>query len=47
MSHLAEFFEAYRQAAESRATAREKLALYLTMSADYAREHAEWARLLP
>lgn len=46
MSHLAEFFEAYRQAAESRATAREKLALYLTMSADYAREHAEWARLL-
>jgi hypothetical protein len=49
MSHVASgrIFQAYRQAAESRATAREKLALYLTMSADYAREHAEWARLLP
>jgi AcrR family transcriptional regulator len=46
MSHLAEFFEAYHQAAQTRGTAREKLALYLTMSADYAREHAEWARLL-
>ena len=27
-------------------SARERLLLYLTMSADYAREHAEWARLL-
>lgn len=26
--------------------ARERLLLYLSMSADYAREHAEWARLL-
>ena len=46
MSHLADFFDAYHQAAQTRVTARERLALYLTMSADYAREHAEWARLL-
>ena len=46
MAHLAEFFSAYREAAPSSLSARERLVLYLTMSADYAREHAEWARLL-
>lgn len=46
MSHLADFFEEYRQAATERTGARELLLLYLSMSADYAREHAEWARLL-
>lgn len=46
LSHLAEFFESYKAAAESKSTTRERLLLYLTMSADYAREHAEWARLL-
>lgn len=46
LSHLAEFFALYVEAAAGKATARERLTLYLVMSADYAREHAEWARLL-
>lgn len=46
LSHLAEFFESYRDAVAGKETARERLMLYLSMSADYAREHAEWARLL-
>lgn len=46
MVHLAEFFRSYREAATEKLSARERLILYLTMSADYAREHAEWARLL-
>lgn len=46
LSHLAEFFEAYHQATLGRPSAKERLMLYLVMSADYAREHAEWARLL-
>jgi AcrR family transcriptional regulator len=45
MHHLAAFFEDYRQAVASKRGARERLTLYLTMSADFAREHAEWARL--
>lgn len=45
-SHLASFFDAYREAVAGKATARERLMLYLSMSADFAREHAEWARLL-
>ena len=46
LSHLAGFFEDYRQAVTGKTGARDRLLLYLTMSADYAREHAEWARLL-
>lgn len=46
MFYLADFFESYRAAAPASMSARERLLLYLTMSADYAREHAEWARLL-
>ena len=46
LSHLASFFEEYRLAVASKQSARERLQLYLSMSADYAREHAEWARLL-
>lgn len=46
LSHLADFFEEYQQAAQGKETAKERLMLYLVMSADYAREHAEWARLL-
>ncbi len=46
MSHLAAFLEEYRQAVADKSGARERLLLYLSMSADYAREHAEWARLL-
>ena len=43
--HLASFFEGYRAAAADKAGVIERLQLYLTMSADFAREHAEWARL--
>lgn len=46
LSHLASFFEEYRLAVVGKQSARERLLLYLTMSADYARQHAEWARLL-
>lgn len=46
MFYLADFFESYRAAAPASMSGRERLLLYLTMSADYAREHAEWARLL-
>jgi AcrR family transcriptional regulator len=45
LSHLASFFEEYRQAVAGRQSARERLILYLSMSADFAREHAEWGRL--
>lgn len=46
LSHLAEFFESYHQAVATKSTTKERIILYLVMSADYAREHAEWARLL-
>lgn len=45
-SHLASFFDAFRDAVADKSTARDRLMLYLSMSADFAREHAEWARLL-
>ena len=43
--HLASFFDGYRAAVAGQATARERILTYLSMSADFAREHAEWARL--
>lgn len=46
LSHLATFFEDYRSAVIGKTSARDRLMLYFSMSADYAREHAEWARLL-
>jgi hypothetical protein len=46
LSHLASFFEGYSLAVAGKHSARDRLLLYLSMSADYAREHAEWARLL-
>lgn len=46
MHHLVEFFKAFRDAAPASMSARDRLLLYLTMTADYARQHAEWARLL-
>lgn len=45
-SHLASFFENYRKAVVDTTAARDRLMLYLSMSTDFAREHAEWARLL-
>lgn len=44
-SHLVTFFLEYRAAAAGKTSARELLQLYLSMSADFAREHAEWGRL--
>ncbi len=44
-NHLADFFEEYRHAVADKSGARERLTLYLTMTADFAREHAEWARV--
>lgn len=43
--HLGSFFDAYRIAVEGKVSVHERLLLYLSMSADFAREHAEWARL--
>lgn len=45
IKNLSTFFESYRDALTGEQSARDRLILYLTMSADYAREHAEWARL--
>lgn len=42
--HLASFFGDFRQRAAGIST-RERIVLYLTMSADFARQHADWARL--
>ncbi len=44
-NHLGDFFEEFRLAVAAKSSARDRLVLYLTMSADFAREHAEWARL--
>ncbi|MEO0033594.1 MAG: hypothetical protein RIS94_3352, partial [Pseudomonadota bacterium] len=44
-SHLAAFFQEYRAAVAGKTSAREKLHMYLSMSADFAREHADWGRL--
>ncbi|MBB3359994.1 MULTISPECIES: TetR/AcrR family transcriptional regulator [unclassified Novosphingobium] len=44
-SHLVSFFQEYRAAVVGKTSAREKLLLYLSMSADFAREHADWGRL--
>lgn len=44
-AHLATFFEEFRAAAAGKTSPRERLHLYLSMSADFAREHAEWGRL--
>lgn len=43
--HLAAFFDSYRDSVADKTSARERLLSYLSMSADFAREHAEWARL--
>lgn len=43
--HLASFFDSYRLAVADKSGARDRLLTYLSMSADFAREHADWARL--
>lgn len=45
IKNLSAFFQSFRDALNGEETARERLVLYLTLSADYAREHADWARL--
>lgn len=44
-SHLVTFFQEFRAASSGKTSARERLCLYLSMSADFAREHADWGRL--
>ena len=43
--HLASFFSEYRAAVADKSAARDRLLLYLSASADFARQHADWARL--
>ena len=43
--HLASFFSEFRVAVTGTTTARERLLLFLSASADFARQHADWARL--
>lgn len=43
--HLASFFSEYRAAVTDKTSARDRLLLYLSTSADFARQHADWARL--
>jgi AcrR family transcriptional regulator len=46
MSYMAMFFEEYAEAVTGKETAYDRIFLYLTLSADFARRNAEWARLL-
>lgn len=43
--HLASFFTEYRAAVAGKSSARERMLLYLSASADFARQHPDWARL--
>lgn len=45
IKNLSAFFQSFRDTTTGEKTARERLVLYLTLLADYAREHADWARL--
>ncbi len=45
-AYLTAFFAEYRDAVANTPGAADRIELYLSMSADYAREHADWARLL-
>jgi AcrR family transcriptional regulator len=44
--HLARFYEEYRAAVAEVTTFRERLRIYLWLSADFARRNPEWARTL-
>jgi AcrR family transcriptional regulator len=44
--HMGNFFAEFSERAVAKATARERLHLYLRLTADYARRHQEWARTL-
>lgn len=46
VDHMAQFFAEFARMAESKATARERLRLYLWLTVDFARRHHEWARTL-
>lgn len=45
MSYMAMFFEEYVAAVAGKESAHDRLYLYLTLSADFARRNAEWGRL--
>lgn len=46
VDHMAQFFAEFARQAEGKATARERLRLYLWLTVDFARSHPEWARTL-
>ena len=46
MASLSRFYSEFSTAAVDEATAREKLRLYLTLAADFARRNPDWARVL-
>lgn len=45
-SHLVHFFSEYRNGAIEKKTARDRLAFYLWLAADFARRNPDWARVL-
>jgi AcrR family transcriptional regulator len=45
LDRLAMFYGDFAQEIEGKASASERLYIYLSMLADFARQHAEWARL--
>jgi AcrR family transcriptional regulator len=46
VDHMAQFFAEFARLAEGKATARERLRLYLWLTVDFARRNHEWARTL-
>lgn len=46
VDHMARFFAEFADVAQSRASARERLHLYLWLTVDFARRNHEWARTL-
>lgn len=45
LAYLATFFDRYRTAVADKASARERIMVYLTMLTDFVRENSEWARV--
>lgn len=45
-SRLADFFREYAAAVRDKTSARERLRLYLSLAADFARRNPDWARVL-
>lgn len=46
IKHMSEFFTEFKQRANSMSSARDKLQLFLWLTADFARRNKDWARML-